>query len=102
VLGEPIVEALEGLAGIRIGGPGERFGVAEGGLLCFGVEVGLPPRGQRVDLRARDRSVAGGLVVEVVIEAPSARRGADFALTPPLRSPFRGPSTATGVSARRH
>jgi hypothetical protein len=59
------VEALEGLASIRVGDPGKRLGVAEGGLLCLGVQVGLPPRGQRVDLRAWDPSVAGGLVVEV-------------------------------------
>jgi hypothetical protein len=65
VLREPGVEALEGPVSIRIGGPGKRFGVAEGGLLCLGVQIGLPPRGQRVDLRTRDPSVAGGLGVEV-------------------------------------
>ena len=33
------MEALEGLVSIRIGCPGKRFGVAEGGLLCLGVQV---------------------------------------------------------------
>jgi hypothetical protein len=33
VLREPVVEALEGLVSIRIGGAGKCLGVAEGGLV---------------------------------------------------------------------
>jgi hypothetical protein len=44
------VEALERRVPVGVGGTGERLGVAERGLLGLGVKLGLPPRGQGVDL----------------------------------------------------
>ena len=50
MLGERVVEALERRVPVGVGDAGERLGVAERRLLGLGVKLGLPPRGQRVDL----------------------------------------------------
>jgi hypothetical protein len=54
VLGERVVEALKRRVPVGVGGAGERLGVAERRLLGLGVKLGLPPRGQGVDLGPGD------------------------------------------------
>jgi hypothetical protein len=44
------MEALERGVPVGVGGTGECLGVAERRLLGLGLKVGLPPRGQGVDL----------------------------------------------------
>jgi hypothetical protein len=65
VLGERVVEALEGPVPVGVGGTRERLGIAERRLLGLGVQLGLPPRGQSVDLGPGDASLARRLVVQV-------------------------------------
>ena len=44
------MEALERRVPVGVGDTGERLGIAERRLLGLGVKLGLPPRGQGVDL----------------------------------------------------
>ena len=50
VIGEGVVEALECCVAVGVGSAGQCLGVAERRLLGLGVKLGLPPRGQGVDL----------------------------------------------------
>jgi hypothetical protein len=65
VLGKRVVEVLERHGAAGVGGAGERLGVAERRLLGAGLKLGLPPRGQGVDLGAGDTRVARRLVVKL-------------------------------------
>ena len=59
------MEALEPRIPVGVGGTGERLSIAERRLLCLGVKLCLPPRGQGVDLRPGDARLARRLVVQV-------------------------------------
>src|SRR5690606_39326828 len=65
VLGERVVTRTEVVGDRRVGDASERLGVGEGGAGGGVVEVGLPPRGQSIDHRPGDASIACSLVVEV-------------------------------------
>ena len=92
MLGERVVEALERRVPIGVGDAGERLGVAERRLLGLGVKLGLPPRGQRVDLGPGDARLARRLVVQVeavgaVVELrdPQAQELGEAAVDPQVR-----------------
>jgi hypothetical protein len=65
VLGERIVESLERRGPLGVGYAGELLGVAERRLLGVGVKLGLPPRGQGVDLGPGDTRLPRCDVVQV-------------------------------------
>lgn len=58
VLGERVVEALERRVPVGVGSTGERLGIAERRLLGVGLKLGLPPRGQGVNLGPGDARLA--------------------------------------------
>ena len=92
VRSERVVEALERRVLIGVGDAGERLGVAERRLLGLGVKLGLPPRGQSVDLDSRDARLTRRPVVQVeavgaVVELrdPQAQELGETAVDPQVR-----------------
>ncbi len=52
------MEALERRVPVGVGSTGERLGIAERRLLGVGLKLGLPPRGQGVNLGPGDARLA--------------------------------------------